>query len=235
MGTLAAADLSVTGVLSRSPEEIARVLALLLGGGQKVSCDLAGGEILFESKLLYVDPARAYILLEPGADECATAALLARPRASFHASSSSWQVEFSAAGSQRASHNGVPALRLRFPDILVTRQSRTAERTSVQPHAPLQFVADAGGPISFNGALIDISAAGFAFLQYAPNITLEPGTRLRDCCIALPGRPSATVDLEVRYSRMDALPDGRRAIRSGCRFVDTPPPLKALLASFFQH
>jgi c-di-GMP-binding flagellar brake protein YcgR len=200
-----------------------------------VQCDLAGGEILFESKLLFVDPARAYILLAPGTSDSALAALLARPRATFHACSKHWQVEFSAAGSQHARHNGGPALRLAFPEILATRQTRTTERANIVPHVPLQFVADAGGPISFNGVLIDISPAGFAFLQYAPNITLEPGTILKGCCIALPGRPSATIDLEVRYSRMDVLPDGRHAVRSGCRFIDTPPALKALLASFFAN
>jgi len=235
MATNTAADLSMTGVMTRSPEEIWRVLAQLLAHGHPVRCDLAGGDLVLETKLLYVDPARACILLEPGTNEAATAALLARPRASFHASSPSWQVEFSAGGPQRIVHDDAPALRLAFPEILVTRQSRTAERLSVQPQAPLHFVADAGGPISFDGVLIDISAAGFAFLQYSPNITLEPGTILKGCRIALPGCPPATVDLEVRYSRMDALPGGRRAIRSGCRFVDTPPELKAQLASFFKH
>lgn len=229
------ADLSVTGVMTRSPEEIWRVLSQLLAHGVAVRCNLAGGELVLESKLLHVDPARACILLAPGANEAATAALLARPRASFHASTPSWQVEFSAGGPQQAVHDGAPALRLGFPEILVTRQSRAAERVSIHPQAPLHFVADAGGPISFDGVLIDISTAGFAFLQYSPNITLEPGTILKGCRIALPGCPPATVDLEVRYSRMDALPGGRHAIRSGCRFVDTPPELKALLASFFTH
>ena len=139
-------DLSITGILSRSPEEIGRVLALLLGGGQTVRCDLAGGEIVFESKLLYVDPARAYILLDPGTNESATAALLARPRASFHANSKSWQVEFSAAGSQRAVHNGSPALRLDFPEILATRQNRVALRAALHPHEPLQFVSSHVAP-----------------------------------------------------------------------------------------
>jgi c-di-GMP-binding flagellar brake protein YcgR len=235
MGTSESADLSVTGVMTRSPEEIWRVLAQLHAHGLAVRCNLAGGELVLESKLLHVDPARGYILLEPGTNEAATAALLARPRASFYASTPSWQVEFSAGDPQKALHGGAPALRLAFPEILVTRQSRATERVTIQPHAPLHFVADAGGPISFDGVLIDISTAGFAFLQYSPNITLEPGTILKGCSIALPGHPAATVDLEVRYSRMDSLPGGRRAIRSGCRFVDTPPELKALLASFFKH
>ena len=42
-----------------------------------------------------------------------------------------------------------------------------------------------------------------------------------------------TVDLEVRYSRMESLPDGSRAVRSGFRFVNSPPALQALLESFF--
>ena len=228
-----AAELATTGVLSRSPEEIARVLAMLLGRGQALRCDLAGGEIAFESRLLLIDPARAYILMEAGTSEPALAALLARPRASFQSLPDSWHIEFAAAGPQRAEHEGRPAIRLRFPDILVTQQRRAYERVSLQPRVPLQFVADAGGPISFDGAMVDLSAGGLGFLQYAPNITLEPGTLLKGCRIELPDRRPVTVDLEVRYSRLETLPDGGRAVRSGFRFVNSPPALQALLESFF--
>ena len=228
-----AGDLSTTGVLSRSPADIARVLAMLLGRGQALRCDLAGGEIAFESRLLFVDPARAYILMAAGASEPAVAALLARPRASFHSSPDNWHIEFAAAGPQRAEHAGRPAIRLGFPDILVTQQRRAYERVSLQPQVPLQFVADAGGPISFDGEMVDISAGGLGYLQYAPNITLEPGTLLKGCRIELPGRRPVTVDLEMRYSRMETLPDGSRAVRSGFRFVNSPPALQALLESFF--
>jgi c-di-GMP-binding flagellar brake protein YcgR len=230
-----AAALSTTGVLSRSPEEIARVLAMLLARGQAVRSSLAGGEIVFESRLLFLDPARAYILMESGAGEAALDALLARPRASFHSSPDSWHIEFAAARPQRTEHEGRPALRLAFPDILVTQQRRAYERAHFQPQVPLQFVADAGGPISFDGAMVDISPGGLGFLQYAPNITLEPGTVLKGCRIELPDRRPVTVDLEVRYSRMETLPDGGRAVRSGFRFVNSPPALLALLESFFKR
>lgn len=230
-----AADLSTTGVLSRSPEEIARVLSMLLARGQTVRCDLAGGEIAFESRLLFVDPARAYLLMEAGASELSLAALLARPRATFHASPDSWHIEFAASGPLRAEHEGRPAVRLAFPEILVTQQRRSYERVSIVPQVPLKFVADAGGPISFDGAMVDISAGGLGFLQYDPSITLEPGTILKECRIELPGRTPVTVDLEVRYSRMATLPDGSQAIRSGCRFVNPTPSLTRLLESFFKH
>lgn len=230
-----AADHSTTGVMSRSPEEIARVMRMLLGRGQAVKCDLAGGEMLFESRLLFVDPARTFLILECGADAPAMAALLARPRASFHCSPDAWYIEFAVEGARRAEHEGRPAIRLGFPQILVTQQRRSKERIGLQPRVPLKFIADAGGPISFDGCIVDISAEGFGFLQYSPRITLEPGTVLKGCRIELPGGPPSTVDLEVRYSRLATLPDGGRAIRSGCRFVDTPPELKKLLGSFFLH
>lgn len=235
MATSTAEDLSIAGVLSRSPEEIARVLRTLLGNRQAVRCDLAAGKMLFESRLLFVDPAHAYILMESGADESAMAALLARPRASFHSLPDSWHIEFAAAGARRTEYEGRPVIRLGFPEILVTQQRRSYERISLQPQVPLHFVADAGGPISFDGAMVDISAGGIGTLQYASNITLEPGTTLKDCRIELPGRPAVTADMEVRYSRMETLADGRRAVRSGFRFVDTTPALKGLLESFFTH
>jgi len=80
--------------------------------------------------------------------------------------------------------------------------------------------------------MVDISTAGFGFLQYSPRIALEPGTVLKGCCIELPGRASVTVDLEVRYSRMAKLPEGGWAIRSGCCFVNTPP---AVIVKILTH
>lgn len=221
--------------MSRSPEEIARVLALLIGRGQPLCCDLAGGAIQFESRLLFVDPARGYLMLECSADEPAMTALLARPRASFHSSSDAWYIEFAVDGAQRAEHEGRPAIRMGFPEILVTQQRRSSERISLQTQVPLSFIVDADGPLSFDGAMVDISTAGFGLLQYSPGITLEPGTLLKGCRIELPGRPSVIVDLEVRYSHMATLPDGGHAIRSGCRFVNTPLELRMLLESFFMH
>lgn len=230
-----AADLSTTGVMSRSPAEIARVLAMLLGRGEPLRSNLAGGGIVFVSRLRHVDPGRAFILLDPDPGDAANDALLARPRASLHATPEGWHIEFSASAPERAQHEGRSVIRLRFPDILVTQQRRAHERRAVEPKVPLHFVVDAGGVISFDGAMVDVSAGGLCFLRYPPDITLEPGTLLKGCRIELPGRPPATVDLEVRYSRMATLPDGRNAIRSGCRFVNTAPELRALLESFFMQ
>lgn len=228
-------DASAAGVVSRSPDEIARVLGVLAARGEPLRANLAGEALAFTSKLLLVDPRRAYILLEPSANQPANEALLARPRASFRAMSLGMHVEFAAAEPQRAEHGGRPAIRMRFPDVMATNQRREHERLNVQPQVPLHFLADAAGVISFDGSMLDIGAGGLGFVQYASNITLEPGTILKGCRIEVPGRAPVAVDLEVRYSCPVTLPDGSHALRSGCRFVNPAPETKALLAAFFKR
>lgn len=229
------ADPQPAGVVSHSPEEIARVLAALAARGEPLRADLAGGGLAFVTRLAHVDPARSYILLEASASAPANEALLARPRASFRAMTDGTHVEFAAADPVRAQHDGKAAIRMRFPDVMATLQRRSSERLSLHPSVPLHLVVDAAGVISFDGYMVDISEGGIGFVQYAQNITLEPGTVLRGCRIDLPGREAVSVDLEVRYSCPVALPGGRRALRSGCRFVNPSPQVKALLAAFFKN
>jgi len=135
-------------------------------------------------------------------------------------------VEFAAADPQKILHGGMPAIRFKFPEVLVDRQRREYDRASVSPQIPLQCLAEAGGVLSFKGALVDISVGGIGFLVYDPSITLEPGTVLKGCRIE-PDDPSPLIlDLEVRYSELVSLADGTRAERSGCRVVSRPETLK---------
>ncbi len=223
------------GIVSRSPAEIARVLGALAARGEPLRANLAGGGLAFTTKLRYVDPNRAFILLEPSASEEANAALLARPRASFRAMADGTHVEFAAANPARTTYAGQPAIRMAFPDVMATAQRRESERRPVVPQAPLHFIADEKGVISFDGYMVDISEGGIGFVQYAPNITLEPGTVLKGCRIEVPGGKAVTLDLEVRYSRPVTLPGGRVALRSGCRFVNLPAESRELLAAFFRN
>jgi c-di-GMP-binding flagellar brake protein YcgR len=217
--------------ICRSPSEIAEVLRYLQAGNEPILAPLQGGELLFQSRLRLVDPDGSRILLDASPDEAANAALVSRPRCSFFASIRSGHIEFAAAGPQQVDHEGRPAIRLKFPDVLVTRQRREFERATISPQVPLVCLADAGGILSFQGGLVDISVGGLGVLVYDPNITLEPGTVLKGCRID-PGDDSQLVlDLEVRYSEMVSLPDGTRAERSGCRVVERTESLKEFVAA----
>ena len=226
--------LATHGVVSHAPAEIARVLGMLAGRAQSILCDLASGELIFVSQLRHIDPQQRFIVLDPDPNVAATAALLSRPRASFHAEPPGWHLEFAASHPTEIRWEGRPAIRLEFPDVFSTKQRRMHERVAL-PEVPLHFVADAAGVISFEGAMVDVSAGGVGLLQYAPSITLEPGTILKGCHLELPGQAPVAVDLEVRYSFLTPLPDGRNVVRSGCRFVELTPVLRRALEGFFKH
>jgi flagellar brake protein len=212
--------------IRRSPAEIAHVLEILVFRKELITAHLQAGELRFTSQLRAVDPAGAFIIMDASADEAANAALLSRPRCTFFAALPGGYVEFAAADPQKIQHEGKPAIRCKFPDVLSDRQRREYDRATISPQVPLECLADEGGVLSFKGGLVDISIGGLGFLVYDPNITLEPGTVLKGCVIEPYDATPLVLDLEVRYSEMVSFPDGTRAERSGCRVVERPETLK---------
>ena len=213
--------ISLVGQMLRTPEEIARVLNSLVMRGEPIICDLGGGKMLFRSRLRFVDPARACIIIELSPDEAANKTLLARPRATFHAEPGGWRVEFAAADPKpTTAHEGAAGIRLRFPEIVAGHRRREDERAAAPPQRELRCVVDEAGVMPFDGTMANVSKGGIGFLQYDPAISLEPGTMLKGCRIESPGESSIIADMEVRYSQLQTLADGSQVQSSGCRFVN---------------
>jgi c-di-GMP-binding flagellar brake protein YcgR len=213
--------------MSRNAGEIARVLEKAQGEGVPVKAYFA--KLTFEAPLVLVDSKAGRLVLGRSAREAANEALLSRPRCAFHCEMAGWHIEFVAAEPRAVAYLGRPLIQCRFPEILASNPRRQHER--IRPPLPLRVEADAAGIMPFEALIYDISAEGVGFLVYESHITLEPGTLLRGCRVRLSGADCVT-DLEVRYSQAVKLPGGRRAMRSGCRFVDPPPQILALLKRY---
>jgi c-di-GMP-binding flagellar brake protein YcgR len=226
--------ISLVGQMLRTPEEIARVLNSLVMRGEPIVSDLGGGKLLFHSKLRFVDPGRAYIIIELSPDNAANKALMARPRATFHAEPGGWRVEFAAADPRPTSPNeGAPGIRLRIPEIVAGHRRRSDERANAPPQHALRCVIDEGGVMPFDGTMANVSKGGIGFLQYDPTISLEPGTLLKGCRIENAGGESIVVDMEVRYSQLVDLGNGKQAQSSGCRFLNLAPEETARIEQLF--
>jgi c-di-GMP-binding flagellar brake protein YcgR len=218
----------------RKPEEINRVLNSLVMRGEPLISDLGGGKLLFRSRLRFVDPARAYIIVELSADEAANRAVLTRSRANFHSEPGGWRVEFSAADPKpTTAHEGAPGIRLRYPQVIVGHRRREDERTAIAPHQQLRCVVDEAGVMPFDGTMTNVSKGGIGFLQYDPMISLEPGTVLKGCRLDSPSGASIVVDMEVRYSQLVTLGDGTKVTSSGCRFINLAPGDTARIEHMF--
>jgi c-di-GMP-binding flagellar brake protein YcgR len=225
---------SIVGQMLRTPEEITRVLNSLVMRGEPLIADVGGGKLLFQSRIRFIDPARAYIIIELSPDEAANKALLARPRVTFHAEPGGWRIEFAAADPKPTSPSeGAPGIRLRFPEIVAGHRRRAEERAPAPPQKALRCVIDERGVMPFDGTMENVSKGGIGFLQYDPEISLEPGTVLKGCRIESPGGGSVVVDMEVRYSQLLDLGDGRQVQSSGCRFLNLSPEETARIEELF--
>jgi hypothetical protein len=219
-------DKTQTGIMSRSAAEIGRVLAKAKSEGVPVNAFFPS--LIFQAPLVHVDGKAGRILLAPSPLEAANAAVLARPRCTFHCEMAGWHIEFIAAEPRAVVFRVHDLIQCRFPELLASNPRRAHDRVRLRPPLPLRVHADAAGITPFEALIVDLGLGGVGFLAYASTITLEPGTVLRGCRIVLPGGAECVTDLEVRYSQAVTLANGRRATRSGCRFLSACPQLAAL-------
>ena len=219
-------DKTITGLLSRAPAEIARVLQKAKGEGCSVCAFFPN--FTFQAHLAIIDPRAGRIVLTRSPVEAANAAVLSRPRCTFHCELAGWHVEFVAAAPRAVVFKRRSLIECRFPELLASNPRRAHDRVRLKSPMPLHVQADTRGITPFEAMLLDFGLGGIAFLAYASSITLEPGTVLRGCRIALPGGGDCLADLEVRYTQAITMPNGKRALRSGCRFLTASPQLAAL-------
>ena len=218
-----------SGHLLRSPSKIARALETLAARRERVTVELSSDGDQFSADLVRVDPSGQFIVVSESADEAANAALLARARVTFVCTPDDWRIEFVADEPCEIMHDGVTAIRLRYPEILSVQQRRQHERHEVPATLTLRCVADAGGFAPFDARIMDLSIGGISILLYSLDVMLEPGTVLVGSRIEFPETDPVTVDLEVRYSETITLEDGSRARCSGFRFVNAPDEIKKLI------
>ena len=218
----------------RSLSQIAPVLEALAARRQLVTAELPGGE--FSAHIVHADPSGQFIVVTAAADEPTNAAFLACARTTFVSSPDDWHIEFVGADPSEIMRNGIPAIRLRYPEVLTVQQRRQNERLDAMRTLSLRCIADADGIAPFEARIKDISLDGISVLLHPPDVILEPGTLLVGNRIEIPGAGAVTVDLEVRYSEVVTLEDGSRARCSGFRFVNASDDLKKqLLDAAAQH
>ena len=223
------------GRITYSSSEIMRILESFSAQGVPLTARLRTADLFFVSRLRFVDPLGQYILIEASANDDANAELLIRPRCTFCAATAGRQIEFVAADPQAIAHEDGPAIRFKFPEVLIDIENRTHIRAGLSPTISLRCAAGAAGALSFDGFISDIGHGGIGFLVHDPSIALDPGTVLEGCRIEPTARKPLIVDLEVRFSESATLADGARVKRAGCRFIDPPPTLTRFVDDLLDH
>jgi c-di-GMP-binding flagellar brake protein YcgR len=202
---------------------------------EPVTASFEAEEQFFVSRLLLVEPAQGFILIDYSLSKPANAALLESRSVIFHCSDGPSHIEFVARAPQEAQHGDRPAVRLEMPEALVRLHRRAHARIRVPQGVSLRCIADAGGSAPFEARVIDVSPGGIGTIVYDARIRLEPGTHLRRSKIVFPDGGAAFADLEVRHVRQVTLQDGTPAKHAGCRFVASARDLRKLIRAFVEE
>lgn len=219
-----------TGALIRSRAEIGKSLEEIRAAGVPVTASLEDGSYLFLSRLLRVDPGNQAIVLACSELRSANRALLACVNVTFSCNHRGVHYEFMASHPNEVELAGATAIQLGFPEALLALNRRSYPRFVLPAQVPLRCVIN-WGPVSFEARVVDISREGVGAIVYDPGIRLEPGTRLPRARIEHPRR-SVMVSMEVRHARSVTLPDGRPALRAGCRLIGARRDLDDLIQLF---
>jgi c-di-GMP-binding flagellar brake protein YcgR len=211
--------------------EIGRILDSMLQAGDTLTANLPS-QLLFLSRLLYVEPVKGYMLLSYCDHKPANTAVLGARSVTFRCNHRGAQFAFSGGTPQQTVHSGQPCIQCGLPTAMLAMQQRRAlPRVQVPVHAPVDCDVRMG-VLSFDAKVVDVSLDGIGTLVSDGTIPLCAGTRLERARIRHPQREPLYVDLEVCYVSRVTLANGERASRIGCKILSSPEDLEELIRLF---
>jgi c-di-GMP-binding flagellar brake protein YcgR len=228
-----ATRLANTGqLLVRSGIEIDRILTTMVEDHATVTASLPQ-QLIFLSRLVYVDPVKERLLLAYCDYKVANTALLAAGSATFRCNHRWGQFAFACARARPGSHTGQPVIETALPPIVLALQHRRPVVRSKVRMEPAELpVRLRLGLISFDARLVDMSLDGRAFLLADPGVPVCAGTRIRDVQITPRGREPLSVDIDVNHVIPTALPNGSRGTRIACRILALDEAMESLVRAF---
>jgi len=189
-------------------------------------------QMLFLSKLLYVEPVRGYMLLSYSDRKAANTEALAARSLTLRCNHRGAQFAFAGDKPRQTAYVGQPCIQLGLPTaILGMQQRRGLSRVQVPAQAPVRCDLRMGLQ-AFASRVVDVSLDGIGALVSDPAIPLCAGTRLERARIRHPQREPLYVDLEVCYVTRVTLANGERASRIGCKILSSPEVLEELIRLF---
>lgn len=195
------------------------VLEALAAQGEVLSARIDALSPLLRMRLLFVDPHREFLVVSREVGGAADERLLGLEEVSFYVEWGEWRIAFSGRHPQPAVHDGVDAIRLRFPGQVAIGRRRMHERVPV-PAESMRCVARSRSGIVFEATVTDISAGGVGLQVEAKADAIAPGMVFPGCRLERRAGEAQVVDLEIRHTAVTRLPDGRSLLRMGCRFVN---------------
>lgn len=200
-----------------------------------VNLDLPGSRQIVVTSVIAIDNANSTVILDSARGDALNHELMAGKGAEFITQLDGVSITFATGPVTLFEYEKQPALRIALPKSLIRLQRREHFRVALPIANPVKCIVppatdDDVEPITAH--IVDISCGGVALAEMRGRLGTESGRILADCKLLLPDQEVVTTSLEVRNSAQIRLLNGAFQTRLGCRFIDLPKDMAAMLQRF---
>jgi c-di-GMP-binding flagellar brake protein YcgR len=221
-----------------SRTEILFLLSAIQKRNLLVNLDLPGSRQIVVTSIIAVDRDHNELILDSARGDALNHELMAGKGAEFIAQLDGVSITFSTGPVKLCDYEKMPALRIALPKTLVRLQRREHFRVHLPIANPVKCIvpstsSDETEPVTAH--IVDISCGGVALAEMRGRLGTETGRVLSQCKLLLPDADVVFTSLEVRNSAQIRLLNGAFQTRLGCKFVDLPQDLAAMLQRFVMN
>lgn len=203
-----------------------------------VNLDLPGSRQIVVTSVIAVNPSRNTLILDVARGDALKHELLSGKGAEFISQLDGVSISFATGPVSLCDYEKLPALRIALPASLIRLQRREHFRVPLPIANPVRCIvpsmsADDPEPISTN--TVDIGCGGVAIAETGGRLGTETGRILQGCKLLLPETDVIVTTLEVRNSAQIRLQNGAFQTRLGCKFINLPNDMAAMLQRFVMN
>lgn len=203
-----------------------------------VNLDLRESRQIVVTSVLAVNEANNTVILDSARGDALNHELMSGKGAEFVAQLDGVSISFSTGAVTLCEYEKLPALRIPLPPSLIRLQRREHFRVQLPIANPVKCIVPSLSeenkePITTN--IVDIGCGGVALTDSSARLGTESGRLLPGCRLLLPETDVVFTTLEVRNSAQIRLQNGAFQTRLGCKFVDLPNDMAALLQRFVMN
>ncbi|MHB1052962.1 MAG: flagellar brake protein [Thiobacillus sp.] len=217
-------------------------ILFLLGAIQKrnllVNLDIPGSRQIVVTSIIAVNKSDNTLILDSARGDALNHELMSGKGAEFVAQLDGVSITFSTGPVSLCEYEKMPALRVALPKSLIRLQRRDNFRVPLPIANPIKCIVPSlsgSDPDPITAHIIDIGCGGVAIAETGGRLGTETGRILPDCKLLLPETDVVITSLEVRNSAQIRLLNGAFQTRLGCKFIDLPNDMAAMLQRFVMN
>jgi c-di-GMP-binding flagellar brake protein YcgR len=198
-----------------------------------VNLDLPDSRCIIVTSVLAVDEKTNTVILDSARGDALNHELMSARDVEFTTQLDGVSISFHTGPIASCEYEKLPAVRIALPRSLIRLQRREHFRVPLPIANPVKCLVplDVGAqPVATH--IVDIGGGGVAIVEDSGRLSYAPGMILSDCRLLLPDLNTVVTSLEIRNLEELRLHNGMTRIRLGCKFIELPNDMAALLQRY---